>query len=67
MLGSVALLAIETLPASVAAAVGLYVTVKLADCPPANVVGAVIPDTLTPVPENAILEIATDSLPVFSK
>jgi hypothetical protein len=60
------LLVIETLPAKVAAEVGLYVTVKLVDCPPFNVIGAVIPETLTPLPENATLEIAAGSLPVFS-
>jgi hypothetical protein len=65
-LGSLALLVMDTLPVNVAAEVGLYVTVKVVDCPPFNVIGAVIPETLTPVPENAILEIAAASLPVFS-
>ena len=67
MLGSLALLVIETLPASVAADTGLYVTVKFAVCPLDSVIGAVIPEMLIPVPENAILEIAAASLPVFSK
>ena len=67
MLGSDALLAIDTLPASVPAAVGLYVTVRFAVCPAANVIGAAIPETLTPAPEIVILEIAAASPPVFSK
>jgi hypothetical protein len=41
------------------------VTVKLVACPAASVIGAVKPETLTPVPENAILEIAALPLPVF--
>src|SRR5271168_3394957 len=65
--GSVALLVMETVAAvRVPAETGLYVTVKVVDCPPFNVIGAVIPETLTPVPENATLEIAAASLPVFS-
>jgi hypothetical protein len=64
--GSVALLVMETVPVSVPAETGLYVIFKSAACPAANVVGAVIPETLTPVPENATLEIAAGSLPVFS-
>jgi hypothetical protein len=67
MLGFVALLAMDTLPASVPAAAGLYVTVRFAVCPAANVVGAVSPEMPTPVPEIVNLEIAADSPPVFSK
>lgn len=67
MLGLVALLAMDKLAVRVPAATGLYVTVRFAVCPAANVAGAVIPDTLTPVPEIASLEIAAASLPVFSK
>jgi hypothetical protein len=66
MLESLALLVMETLPVNVAADVGLYVTVKVVDCPPFNVIGAVIPETLTPVPEDATFEIATAVLPVFA-
>ena len=66
MLGSLALLVMDTLPVRVAAEVGLYVTVKVVDCPPSNVIGAVIPETLIPVPENATFEIATAVLPVFA-
>ena len=67
MLGSVALLVIDKLAVSVPAATGLYVTVRFAVCPAANVAGAVIPETLTPVPEIVILEIAAASPPVFSR
>ena len=63
--GSVALLVMETVPPSVPGELGLYVTVKLVACPVASVIGVVKPDTLTPVPENAILEIVALSLPVF--
>ena len=63
--GSLALLVIETVPVSVPAATGLYVTVKLVACPAANVMGAVKPETLTPAPENDSLEIAALALPVF--
>ena len=63
---SVALLAIAKLAVSVPAATGLYVTVKFAVCPAASVAGAVIPETLTPVPEIVSLEIVAVSLPVFS-
>ena len=63
--GSLALLVMETVPLSVPAETGLYVTVRFADCPAANVVGAVKPETLTPVPENDSLEIAALALPVF--
>ena len=66
-LGLDALLAMDTLPASVPAAAGLYVTVRFAVWPAANVIGAVIPETLTPVPEIVNLEIAVGSPPVFSK
>ena len=41
-------------------------TVKVVDCPPFNVIGAVIPETLTPVPEDATFAIATAALPVFA-
>jgi len=64
-LGSLALLVIDTDPVSVPADAGLYVTVKSAVCPPASVMGAVIPETLTAFPEDVTLEIATASLPVF--
>jgi hypothetical protein len=65
MLGSLALLVMETLPVRVAAEVGLYVTVKLVACPAASVIGVVKPETPTPVPENAILEMEALALPVF--
>jgi hypothetical protein len=65
MLGSLALLVMDTLPVNVAAEVGLYVTVKVVDWPPFNIIGAVKPETLTPVPENAILEMEALALPVF--
>ena len=67
MLASVALLVIETVPVNVPVETGLYVTVKFTVCPLATVIGTVIPETLTPVPENAILDIVAASLPVFSK
>jgi hypothetical protein len=63
---SLALLVMDTLPVKVAAEVGLYVTVKVVDFPPSKVIGAVIPEMLTPVPENATFEIATAALPVFA-
>jgi hypothetical protein len=63
--GSVALLVIDTLPVKVAAEVGLYVTVKVVDCPAASVIGVVKPETLTPVPENAILKMEALASPVF--
>jgi len=63
--GSLALLVMETVPVSVPAATGLYVTVKLVACPAASVMGAVKPETLTPAPENDSLEIAALALPVF--
>ena len=65
-LGSVALLVIAKLAVSAPAATGLYVTVRFAVCPAANVIGTVIPETLTPGPAIVILEIVADSLPVFS-
>jgi len=65
--GLLALLVIETVPVSVPAETGLYVTVTFAVCPGANVAGAVSPEVLIPVPEIVILEIAADALPVFSK
>jgi hypothetical protein len=65
MLGSLALLVIDTLPVKVAAEVGLYVTVKVVDCPAASVIGVVKPETLTPVPENAILKMEALASPVF--
>src|SRR5277367_4189048 len=67
MLASVALLVIETVPVSVPGETGLYVTVKFTVCPLARLIGTVNPETLTPVPENAILDIVAASLPVFSR
>jgi hypothetical protein len=60
-----ALLAIETVPASVPAAPGLYVTVRLASFPGARVTGTANPETLTPEPEKVIPEIVTLPVPVL--
>ena len=65
-LGLLALLVSVSMPASVPAAVGLYVTVKFTDCPADNVAGAVRPVTVTPVPVNDIFVIEADPPPVFS-
>ncbi len=66
VVGLLALLVSVSIPASVPAAVGLYVTVKLTDCPAANVAGTVRPVTVTPVPVNDILVIEADPAPVFA-
>ena len=65
-LGLLALLVSVSMPASVPAAVGLYVTVKFTDCPADNVAGAVRPVTVTPVPVNDIFVIEADPAPVFA-
>jgi hypothetical protein len=61
-----ALLAIEILPESVPAAVGLYVMVRFASAPAARLAGTANPVTLTPVPETVIPEIVTLPAPVFA-
>lgn len=61
-----ALLANETLPASVPAAVGLYVIVRLTSFPPARLAGTAKPLTLTPEPETTIPEIVTLPVPAFA-
>ena len=65
-LGLLALLVSDSVPVSVPAAVGLYVTVKFTDCPAANVAGTVRPVTVTPVPVNDIFVIEADPAPVFA-
>ncbi len=66
IVGSVALLVSVSIPVSVPAATGLYVTVKFTVCPAANDAGTVRPVTVTPVPVYDILVIDADSAPVFS-
>jgi hypothetical protein len=61
-----ALLVIETVPANVPAAPGLYVTVRLASFPGPSVTGTANPETLTPEPEKVIREIVTLSVPVLA-
>lgn len=63
--GSDALLAIETLPERVPAALGLYVMVRFASAPAPKLAGTANPVTLTPEPETAIPEIVTLLVPGF--
>jgi hypothetical protein len=63
---SEALLAIEILPDSVPAALGLYVIVRLASCPAPKFVGTANPVTLTPVPDTVIPEIVTLPVPALA-
>lgn len=64
--GSEALLAIETLPESVPAALGLYVIVRFASCPAPKLAGTASPVTLTPVPETVMPEIVTPAVPALA-
>ena len=61
--GVVALLVIETDPARDPVVKGLNVTVALALCPALNVIGMLIPVTLTPEPEKVMPEIFTLPVP----
>ena len=59
-----ALLTTETVPLAEPAAAGANVTVKVALCPPANVIGTERPLVLKPVPVTASPETVTLALPV---
>lgn len=54
-----------TLPEAAAVDVGAYVTVKLAPCPAASVMGAEIPLSVNPVPLIPTCETVTDVPPVL--
>jgi hypothetical protein len=59
-----ALLTTETVPLAEPAAAGANVTVKVALCPPANVIGTERPLVLKPVPVTVSPETTTLALPV---
>jgi hypothetical protein len=60
-----ALLAIETLPVTAPAAVGVYFTLNVAVCPTFNVDGDVTPVAVKPLPVTVTPEIATAACPEF--